>query len=140
MATKVTANELALGAVTASTATDETRTLTSYDNLATVGPAPSVTVGQSGMVLVILQTRMYNSSGAATNFMSYAMSGANTSSATDSKAVAANTGGANAQTSGSAVFLLTGLTAGSTTFTAKYRTDTGTAHWLERNITLIPIG
>ncbi|MBI3358540.1 MAG: hypothetical protein HY037_02980 [Nitrospirae bacterium] len=39
----------------------------------------------------------------------------------------------------SATFYVTGLTAGSNTFTAKYKTSAGTATFVNRNIVVIPL-
>ena len=40
---------------------------------------------------------------------------------------------------GSATFYVTGLTAGSNTFTAKYRVDAGTGTFANRTIVVIPL-
>jgi hypothetical protein len=71
--------------------------------------------------------------------MSYAISGATVSAATDTIAltfasqVAANLGQL------SAGYIRGGLTAGSNTFTAKYRVNAGTGTFVNRSITVFPL-
>ena len=124
-------------------ATSETTTSTSYTDLATTGPDVSVTIGASGMALVMFGCVAYNSSANFRNNMAIAMSGANTETA-------GTTGGRDLTlrdplTSGNqgcttyTTYLATGLTSGSTTFTAKYRVQGGTGTFATRQITVIPL-
>jgi hypothetical protein len=117
-------------------ATAETTTSTTYTDLATPGPAVTVTVPASGKVLVSVTSGMKNSNASNPTFMSFAVSGATTQAATDTRALSLL--GNNFQQA-SASFVLTGLTPGSTTFTAKYRTDGGTATFQNRSIWAIPL-
>ena len=75
------------------------------------------------------------------SLMAFAVSGATTVAASDTKAliVPFYGNGANLKTQVSATYLVTGLTAGGNTFTAKYRTTGGTATWLNRSIIVIPL-
>lgn len=119
----------------ASVNTQQTTTSTSYTDLATAGPAVTVTTGTR--VLVILSSLMFNS-GANNTWMSVAVSGATTLAASDTNAmVLTGTSGATC----SVIFELTGLTAGSNTFTAKYRVTGGTGSYGApgRHITIIPL-
>lgn len=132
---KITPSQQNLAASVATISTDQSTTSTSYADLATPGPAVTVNIGANGAALVIIQGGPY---GAATQkIMSYAISGANTASPVDEKGVrndnAAYQGGMTA------VSLLTGLTAGSTTFTCKYKTASGTANFYNRTIIVIPL-
>jgi hypothetical protein len=68
--------------------------------------------------------------------MSVAVSGATTISAVDSKAAAMSL---DTTTSHSVTFLLTGLTAGSNTFTAKYRAESVPGTFSNRHLTVIGI-
>lgn len=115
-------------------ATSQTSGSVSYTDLGTVGPTATVPVGPSGIVEVTITSQISNSGGNH-SYMGYAVSGANTIAATDTKAIYIATTNV-ARFSGT--FLLTGLTAGSTTFTAKYKVGGGTGTWLDRAIHVKP--
>jgi hypothetical protein len=106
----------------ATVATAETTTSTSYTDLTTAGPAVTVTTGTKALVIVTAQLRHTIDTG--DSFMAYAVSGATTTAATDttsliiSDVVTANPNRA------SAASVIT-VTAGSNTFTAKYRSGGG---------------
>lgn len=125
---------------TATVATDEATTSNTYTDLTTAGPAVTVTIGASGRALVII-TAEITPSGSDDVAMSFAVSGASTVSASDVRALriqglAVGTHKLRA----SATTLLTGLTAGSNTFTAKYRTSNGVSmSFANRDIAVIPL-
>lgn len=129
------------GPATAYVATDETTTSTSYVDLTTTTDTVTVTIGSSGMALVNLHCQIYNDAQKA-GFAAFAMSGANTMSAQDKYCLHMQMSGAGwtTQTAGTS-FLLTGLTAGSTTFKMKYRAGSsgGTAHFGLRHIAVVPL-
>ena len=113
-------------------ATNQTTSSATYTDLATSGPAVTLTTGTK--VLVILSARMDNTSGNQKMYMSYAISGATTSAAADSKALLHQRGNSDdADTQFSYANVAT-VTAGSNTFTAKYRTDAFTPAWENREI------
>lgn len=114
----------------ASVATSQTTTSTTYTDLATVGPAITITTGTSALVTVGAQIQC--SAAGITASMSFGVTGATTSAAVDARAA----GVANANlVQASRVFLITGLTAGSNTFTAKYKVNgAATGTWVDRNI------
>lgn len=115
----------------------ETTTSTSYTDLATVGPATTITTGTRALVL--LTANLWNDTANQIAIMAYAVSGATTASASDNTALyaASDTGGQQFQMSWGQ--LRTGLTAGSNTFTAKYRVISGTGNFRRRFITIIPL-
>lgn len=113
--------------------TSQSTTSGSYTDLATAGPAVTITTGTKALVIVGAQ--IYNSGGAQDTWMSWAVSGSTTLSAADKWAVMSQY-----PSSASRVYLITGLTAGSNTFTAKYRAQAGTGNWLNRTITVINLG
>lgn len=115
--------------------TDQATTSTSYTDLATVGPAATVTVGNNGLLLVIWGAGLYTS--AAQKQMSIALSGANTVAASDNYAIRRD--GASFDQTTSRAKLFTGLTPGSTTVTAKYKTASGTANFFSRFLLAIPL-
>lgn len=122
---------------TATVATSQTTTSDSYTDLSTSGPAVTLTTGTKA--LVIVSGRMSNGGGQSYGaFMSYAVSGASTISATDATAVRLqNTGDSGQRQRASAASIVT-LTAGSNVFTAKYKSEFGgTSTFLDREICVI---
>lgn len=99
---------------------DQGTTSTAYVDLTTVGPVVSVTVPSSGKVRIDWGAEIYNTFGR----MSFALSGANTLAAADGRSVLRQSGGIHTVSS---FIVLTGLTPGATTVTAKYRAPDGTA-------------
>ena len=147
-ADSATATGLKWAAVAASPASgtnevtpNESTTSSSYTDLSTPGPAVTLTTGTKALVIVTCFMQQNSSSGAY-GFMSFAVSGASSVSATDTKAVYnrmvySSDDGMRA----SAVTLLTGLTAGSNTFTAKYKASgAGTPSFNNRSIVVIDMG
>lgn len=136
MNTHVRDNLNALLATSAAVATDQTTTSTSYTDLATAGPAVTVTTGTKALIAISAQT--YCGTIGQNQFMAVAVSGATTLAAADGNAFKDTAKVANYYAAGCRVFALTGLTAGSNTFTAKYRTTGGTAGFTVRDITVWP--
>jgi hypothetical protein len=120
----------------ATVATSQTTTSGTYTDLTTAGP--SVTVTTTTKALVILTAYLTGSVGAEEYFMSFAVSGATTISAADTKALRVDISTANEGTQMSAVYPVT-ITAGSNTFTAKYRRGgpAGTLTASDRSITVV---
>lgn len=135
-ALKSALNAMVNGAATAYVATSETTASTSYTDLTTTTDTVTATVGDSGMVLVLLKAQFQNS-GANYCYCSVALSGANTVAASDNYTLLAAPNAVAVQM-GIPIFL-TGLTAGSTTFKMKYKVAAGTGTWLHRRITVIPM-
>lgn len=104
-------------------ATGEASSSATYTDLSTSGPAATVTVGPSGVVLVGWNSQVSGANG----FVSVALSGANTLAGSDVSALA------GAVTAGY-TYPFTGLTSGSTVFTMKYRSSSGSITFTNRNI------
>jgi len=106
----------------ATVATEQGTTSATYTDLTTSGPAVTVTTGTKALVIITGTITTYNNH---QGWMSYAVSGSTTISAADTTAfsIRANTS-FESQTSFANVVT---LTAGSNTFTAKYRVDSGSA-------------
>lgn len=136
-ANKAAITTLVNGVANAVVATAETTTSASYADLATTTDQVTVTVGASGVVLVMIQSQASNTGGNY-NYTGFALSGANTVAASDAYCIQAvcHAGGVYMQTG--STFMMTGLTAGSTTFKMKYKTNTGTATFANRRISVIP--
>jgi hypothetical protein len=104
---------------TATVATAQSTSAGSYVDLATAGPAVTLTTGTKA--LVIITSRMEDLGGSnQISYMSYAVSGATTIAATDAVGLALNNSAQNQKSRMSAASVAT-LTAGSNTFTAKYK-------------------
>ena len=130
-----TASKIASG--TAAVATNQTTTSTSYTDLATAGPAVTLTTGTKA--LVVVSCGLYNSVANST-YMGFAVSGATTIAAADASAI--EIGGSNGTVfvAVSRALMLTTLTAGSNVFTAKYRVSGGTGNFYNRAIVVIDLG
>jgi hypothetical protein len=122
--------------VSAVVSTNETSASTSYTDLATGGPAVTVTTGTSALVIVTATAG--DATGGAGVYTGYAVSGASTVGASDARALLIPSQGVN-NLGASATYMQTGLTAGSNVFTAKYRVTAGTGSWLNRGITVFPL-
>lgn len=122
---------------TATVDTSQTTTSTSYADLATVGPTVTLTTGTKA--LVICYTEQSNSS-TQINSTSFAVSGATTIAASDAFRFQINQSVANYIYSGSIVKIVSGLTAGSNTFTVKYKVGGATGTFLNRVISVIDMG
>jgi hypothetical protein len=142
--TSITPNKLATGAVNATVATSETTTSTTYTDLATTTDSVTATIGANGLALVLIQSFGSNSTANAKIYISFATSGSNTIAASDTMCLYLQMYAANAEIQGGVPLLLTGLTAGSTTFKLKYRVDTGgsgsgTGTFKNRRIGVVPL-
>jgi hypothetical protein len=112
------------------TAASEATSSTSYTNLATTGPAVTVTTGTRA--LISLYANLSNTSAVGT-FMSYSVNGATPDDST--ALLTQHVGGQRV----SATILQTGLTAGSNTFIAKYKVTSGTGTYVDRRLSVIPL-
>lgn len=119
------------------TAATETTTNTAYVNLTTTGPACAATTGTKA--LLIYGAHMWNDTAGGRSYMSYAISGASTSAAGDGTSYAHDISANGRIVGASKAVMITGLTGGSNTFTAKYRVAAGTGTWAQRNMILIPL-
>lgn len=140
----VTPDKMDFGAQTAEETGTGTTTSTSYTATLSgspgTNPSVSVTVPASGCVLVCFSAQVHNDTAGSRLSVSYAVSGANTVAATDSKNLHFRSGTAAQAAEFGVTHLLTGLTPGSTTFTLQYRVNANTGTFLNRKLTVIPIG
>ena len=112
--------------------TAESTTSTSFGDLSTSGPAVTVTVTASGVLVVHLVATHQHTVG---GHMGFALSGSNTLAASVSRAVFSFNNGTGYPLQIGATFVVTGLASGSTTVTAKYRcASSGTATFLYREL------
>lgn len=124
----------------ASVLTKQTTTSASFTDLTTAGPAVTLTTGTKA--LVMWSHVVDNATDGRGTYVSFAVSGATTLAAssdyqTDLTGSAAN----RPYVTNSRQVLLTGLTAGSNTFTLKYATESSsTGSFSKRYITVIDMG
>ena len=136
----VTASKLAAGASQAFVSTSETTTSTSYASLATTTDAATVTIGANGLALVSIFSRLLLGVASGEQcFVGFAISGATTQAATDTLALQYQPWTASAFGQYGATFLVTGLSAGSNTFSMKYRVTSNTGTFLNRRIAVVPL-
>ena len=126
----------ALTTATATVATTQTTASTTYTDLATVGPAVTLTTGTK--VLVLTNCEFATNAGRY-DFVDFAISGATTRAASDETAIRNGTDADTVQSRIGVSNLMT-VTAGSNTFTMKYRVNAGgAASFLNRAITVIAL-
>ena len=129
----------AAGADTVSTS--ETTASLTYADLATPGPAVTLTTGAT--VIVIFSAIAQKAAVNFTALVSVDVSGATTLAANDTNSSAFSSSNSAASTSYSGMctrsVYLTGLTPGSNTFTLKYRCDGGTWTFLNRTILVLSL-
>ncbi len=113
-------------------ATSQTSASAAYTDLATVGPTASVVTNSGGRAKVTLSAGLQNSTGSA-SYMGVALSGATTVAPSDGLALEVP-GFTTATWNIGTTLVYTGLGAGTTTFTAKYRSSSGTATFANRTI------
>lgn len=116
-------------------ATSQTTTSTSYTDLATSGPAQTVTTG--AQALVIWHSFITNSGSGNVGHVSVAVSGATTTAASDTWALSYESSAASDGIAVATVHLFTSLTPGSNTFTLKYRVTAGTGTFSSRDIVVV---
>lgn len=119
-------------------ATAQATASASYTDLTTVGPSVTARTGTSAVVILTALVNQATTGNSA--MMGVAVSGASTIAATDAKAVIAYDPSATNSETVSGAVLITGLTPGDNTFTAKYKANGGTnATFTDRTITVIPL-
>lgn len=116
-------------------ATSETTTSLTYTDLGTVGPSVALVTGTA--VMVVLAAEIDTPGSGVAPRMGFAISGASTVAATDAWCLKVDAAGAVLNQASFAV-LVTGLTPGSNTFTAKYRVAGGTGTYLNRGLMVWP--
>lgn len=116
--------------------TNETTASTSFTDLATPGPAVTVTTGPSALVFVTV--RMQNTD-SYSSYAGHAVSGASTIAASADDALILDPGTGNQGRSTALTFHAATLTAGANVFTCKYKVDAGTGSFAYRRIVVVPL-
>lgn len=123
---------------TATVATGQSTSSTTYVDLATVGPAVTLETGDA--VKLTLTASLTVNTGSQIAVMAFAISGATTVAAADAQSLQnqAPTALVGPAIFCSVTFLITGLTPGTNTFTAKYRVTGGNGTFTFRSIIVEP--
>jgi hypothetical protein len=115
----------------------QSTTSTSYVDLTTAGPTVTATTGTTSLVFVT--GRLENATSAQAALASYEVSGASSVAASDARGIKYEASAANANSRFAIVQFEGSLSAGSNTFTMKYRATGGTAFFQDRVITVIAL-
>lgn len=118
----------------ASVATNESTSSTSYVDLTTVGPSVTATTGST--VTIWISANANKSSTGNSGFISVAVSGASTVAASDANAASQSSAIASGGNALARSVTITGLTPGVNTFTMKYRGDGGTWSFSTRTLSV----
>lgn len=119
-------------------ATNQTTTSTTYTGLTTASSV-TVTTGTKALVMITCELEMTATTDRA--FMSYAVSGATTIAASDAFALNMKIAAAQTIDAHSYAYIVTGLTAGSNTFTTQFRSSSGsTVYFANRRISVVDMG
>jgi len=121
---------------TASDLAGDTYTSTSYGASTTPGPAVTVTTGTTAFVA--WAARIHHNVVGEQGMCDFEVSGATVRAPTDQTALRFYAGAVNQGARMGISRLVTGLTAGSNTFTLRYRTTASTATFADRVLTVIP--
>jgi hypothetical protein len=118
-------------------ATSQGTATTTYTDLATVGPSTTVTCGVKAMV--IISCGISNTTAGSGGRAAVDVTGATTSAASDTNSVLAESGNASDAFKLSWVTIYSPITAGSSTFTMKYRcVGAATANFSDRLVAVVP--
>jgi hypothetical protein len=120
----------------ATVSTGETTTSTSFGNLTTTGPVVTATTGTRALVSV--GAGMTHNTDTGKCYMGYAVSGASTIAADETTTAIFQALSAGAGANACYTHLLEGLTPGSNTFTAQYKSSGNTATFSGRHLSVIP--
>ena len=122
-----------------SVATYESTSSVTYTGF-TTATAATLTTGTKALVFIGCEQMNNNGSEEAT-YLSFAVSGATTSAATDLRGMTLFTSSSNRpKIGGSRAFLMTGLTAGSNTFTMQIKVSASSGGAQNRSITVVDMG
>lgn len=111
-----------------------------FTDLASAGPAVTVTIGASGRALVLVSAEISNDTAGGFSIMGYAVTGATSLAASDERAAYTRSAVASDGSMCANSRVVTGLTPGANTFTSKYRQQSGgTGFFSRRSITVIPL-
>lgn len=112
--------------------TSETTTSTSFVNLATAGPTVELLTGTRA--IVILTSRLQNSTSGQRAIVAFEVTGASSRSPAENESIMFEAAATNAAARASVFALITNLTAGTNTFQMKYRVTANTGTFEDRRL------
>jgi hypothetical protein len=117
----------------------ESTSSTSYTALATAGPAVTLVTGTKALVTITATIDSASTAGNTQVYAAFAVSGATTIASNDDQALDHRIGGSFATLSGT--YLVSGLTAGTNTFTMQYKTGNASdaGRYQRRNIVVVGV-
>ena len=119
-------------------ATSESTSSTSFTDLSTTGPTVTVTTGVAA--IVIITAGIFSDTGDEGGYMGFDISGSSSVSASINDALTLRSPATSKGLRASFATVVVGLTAGSNTFTSKYRTTgSGTCSFLDREMIVVPL-
>ena len=122
---------------TTNTSCSTTTTASFADPSTAGGTNPTVTLVTGTTAVVDTTSTTYNSAGGAYSFVSFAVSGATTLAGSEAASYYySGLGAVQADIVLSKRIVITGLTAGTNTFTMKYKASSGTSNYAYRSITV----
>lgn len=117
-----------------------TNTTASYQDLTTVGPQVTITTGTSALAIISCTSSLPGGDNNWESAMSVAVSGATTISASDNWKLSVGPSNTAARAASRVIVFDGTLTAGSNTFTAKYKpTNSVTATFSNRTLVVLPL-
>lgn len=122
---------------TAFVGTAQTTTSTSYTDLATTGPSITATTGT--IAIAFYAVTMFNTAINSSASTSLTVSGSSSVAASDNWCIQVDGLPAGQSSRSGVAHVFTGLTAGSNTFTLKYKAGSNTASFGNREINIIPL-
>jgi hypothetical protein len=117
--------------------TNETTTSVNYTDLATIGPAVTTVTGNSA--IIFLKAGLENTGISASSFMGFEVTGASSLAASDTSAINIAGTAQNTRFRMGSAYMLNSLTAGTNTFTAKYKVGAGTGSFNQRQLAVFPL-
>ncbi len=121
----------------ASVLTSQSTATTTYTDLTTIGPSISLMTGT--IAIVFFAASVANNTNNSASLCSVAVSGASTVAASDNWCLLFDGNAANQFSRAGTTHVFTGLTAGTNTFTMKYRAGSATATFQNREINVLPL-
>jgi hypothetical protein len=121
--------------------TSESTTSSTYTDLTTSGPAVTLTTGTKA--LIIISSYMHNATLSTQTRIAIDITGATTIAPSDANSyflAYTSTGNTRPELQATYAYVVTGLTAGSNTFTCKYKASGGTFTARDRKLTVIDMG
>lgn len=116
--------------------TNESTTGSSFADLTTVGPQVTLDVTNAGVAVISIHTFLQQGTSGQTAIASFELSGANTLSASDDRSVLTRSVDLDER---AGRWRLTGLSAGTTTFTMKYRSSSSSTASFRRREMIVEV-